>query len=229
MSLSNTPGKKLNKYVPDYCVFDLETTGTSAVKDEVVEISAVKVVGGQVVDEFSTLVNPQMPIPFMASQVNGISDDMVKDAPVFETALSDFLEFVGDMILVGHNINTFDMKFICRDAQKFWDKTIGNDYIDTLPIAKAYLPELAHRTLTDLADYYEIDSDGAHRALNDCRMNQKIFECLGKEIENPSDAAKAIPKCPKCGNILKKRNGKFGEFWGCGGYPDCRFTRNVRA
>lgn len=225
--LSNEPGKKLNKYVSDYVIYDLETTGTSSANDRVVEISAVKVRNGQVDSEFSTLVNPEMPIPFFASEVNGITDDMVADAPIFEVALKDFLEFAGDDILVGHNIHTFDMKFIYRDVERYFGKTISNDYIDTLQIARAYLPQLSCHKLTALAEYYGINPDGAHRALNDCRMNQKIFELLGKEMKNPSAAAKAVPKCPKCGSVLKKRNGKFGEFWGCSSYPDCKYTRNV--
>lgn len=225
--LSNRSGKKLNDYVSDYVIFDLETTGTSCTTDEVVEISAIKVVDGKVVEEFSTLVNPQMPIPYWATEVNGITDAMVADSPTFDVALKDFLEFVGDMILVGHNIHTFDMKFICRDAQKYFGKTIGNDYVDTLPIARLYLPQLGHHTLSDLADYYGISSDGAHRALFDCRMNQQIFERLGEEMKNPSEEAKKVKKCPRCGNPLKLRNGKFGEFWGCTGYPDCKYTQNA--
>lgn len=227
MSLANKPGRKLNKRVMDYCIFDLETTGTSSNSDAVVEISAVKVLNGKVVDEFSTLVNPERSIPFYASQVNGITDDMVVDSPTFEVALKDFLNFAGDLVLIGHNIHSFDMKFIYRDAQKYWNQTIGNDYIDTLPIARSYLPEMGHHTLTDLAEHYGISPEGAHRALNDCRMNQQIYECLCKEMEHPSEAAKAVKKCPRCGQIMKKRNGKYGEFWGCSGYPDCRFTENV--
>lgn len=225
--LANKPGKKLNTYVSDYVIYDLETTGTSSANDRVVEISAVKVRNGQVDSEFSTLVNPEMPIPFFASEVNGITDDMVADAPVFEVALKDFLDFIGDDVLVGHNIHTFDMKFIYRDVERYFGKTISNDYIDTLQIARAYLPQLSCHKLTALAEHYGINPDGAHRALNDCRMNQQIFELLGKEMKNPSAAAKAVPKCPKCGSVLKKRNGKFGEFWGCSGYPDCKYTRNV--
>lgn len=225
--LSSTRGKKLNTYISSYCVFDLETTGISAAKDAVVEISAVKVVGGKVVAEFSTLVNPERPIPFMASEVNGIYDDMVADAPVFERALADFLEFVGDAVLVGHNIHSFDMKFLYRDAERYWGKTIGNDYVDTLQLSRAFLPQLAGHKLTELAGYYGISPDGAHRALNDCRMNQQVFERLGKEMERPSEAAKAVKKCPKCGNIMRLRNGKFGEFFGCAGYPECTFTMNV--
>ncbi|MBD5516527.1 MAG: DNA polymerase III subunit epsilon [Lachnospiraceae bacterium] len=225
--LSRKPGKKLNTYVSDYVVFDLETTGVSCNSDDVVEISAIKVIGGEVVDEFTTLVNPGRPIPYHASEVNGITDDMVKDSPFFEEVLFDFLEFVGDSVLVGHNIHTFDMKFLYRDAERFWGETIGNDYIDTLQVARIYLPQLSHYKLVDLAKHYGISTVGAHRALNDCRMNQIVFEQLAKEMANPSEDAKAVKKCPKCGNILRKRKGRYGEFWGCMSYPGCTYTRNI--
>ena len=225
--LMNKAGKRLIEYVPDYVLFDLETTGTSWQNDEVVEISALKVKDGVVEDEFSTLVNPGIPIPFMASDVNGITDDMVKDAPDFKAALGQFIEFSGDSILVGHNIASFDMKFIQRDAEKYYGKVFGNDYIDTLLIARIYLPELEHHTLSDLAHYYHISSAGAHRALADCKMNQRIYESLKEEIDNPSEASKAVKRCPKCGNVLRKRTGKFGEFLGCMSYPDCKYTENI--
>lgn len=227
MMLQNEPGKRLFTYVPDYVVFDLETTGVNCNTDRVIEISAVKVQGGVVVDEFSTLVNPGIHIPDEASSVNEIYDDMVADSPSFDQALKDFLEFVGDYVLVGHNIHRFDMNFIRRDAEEYWGQTIGNDYIDTLPIAQAYLPEMRHHSLTDLAYHYGINTEGAHRALADCRMNQKVFEHLREEMENPSEAARAVKKCPRCGNLLKKRNGKYGEFWGCTGFPDCRYTQKI--
>ena len=225
--LSSKKGKCLNKHVADYCVFDLETTGTSCKMDEVVEISAVKVVGGEVVAEYSTLVNPGRPIPYLASVVNGITDDMVADSPDFETAFRGFLDFTGDMVLVGHNIHTFDMKFLYRDAEKFWGKTVGNDYIDTLTLSRICLPRLRHHKLVDLAEYYGVSIVGAHRALNDCRMNQIVFERLGQELAKPSDAAKAVKVCPRCGSLLQKRSGRFGEFFGCSGYPNCRYTENI--
>lgn len=223
--LSNTPGQKLNKFIPDYVIFDLETTGISCKSDEVIEISAIKVINHEVVDEFTTLVNPMRPIPYYASQVNGIYDDMVKNSPVFEDALKNFLDFAGDLILVGHNIHSFDMKFIMRDARKFWNKTVANDYIDTLSLARQCLPELSNYKLVDLAKHYGISSEGAHRALNDCRMNQKVYECLANESTKPTPKDAKI--CPNCGQILKKRNGRFGEFFGCSGYPMCKFTMNI--
>jgi DNA polymerase III epsilon subunit-like protein len=119
------------------------------------------------------------------------------------------------------------MKLIQRDAEKYFGKILGNDYIDTLVLARMYLPELDHHTLSDLAHYYHISTAGAHRAFADCKMNHKIFESLKDEIINPSEAAMTVRKCPKCGNMLKKRTGKFGEFWGCMSYPECRYTENI--
>lgn len=175
-------GTQKTKYTPDYVVFDLETTGISRVYDEVVEISAVKVRGGKVVDEFSTLVNPGRHIPSGASQVNGITDQMVAYAPRFVKVLQEFLDFAEGYPLVGHNIASFDMKFICRDAEKYYGSVPVNDYIDTLPLARKHLPNLSHHKLTDLASYYGLTTDGAHRALNDCRMNQQVYECMVKEM-----------------------------------------------
>ena len=226
--LADQGGKRKTEYVPDYVVFDLETTGTSCRSDEVVEISAVKVKNGEVVEEFSTLVNPGRPIPLYASQVNGITDDMVKDSPFFDTALSDFIGFIGEEVLVGHNIHSFDMKFIQRDAEKYFGKLIDNDYVDTLQLSRMYLPEMSHHTLMDLACHYGIDTVGAHRALNDCHMNQQVYERLHEEMEHPSEAVKAVKKCPKCGNLLKKRSGMYGTFWGCMSYPECRYTENIK-
>ena len=202
-------GTQKTKYTPDYVVFDLETTGISRVYDEVVEISAVKVRGGKVVDEFSTLVNPGRHIPAGASQVNGITDQMVAHAPRFVKVLQEFLDFTEGYPLVGHNIASFDMKFICRDAEKYYGSVPVNDYVDTLPLARKHLPNLSHHKLTDLASYYGLTTDGAHRALNDCRMNQQVYECMVKEMReartgksastgnNAPDRNPAAPEKPK--------------------------------
>lgn len=224
--LGDTHGRKLDMYVPDYVVFDLETTGINWTVDEVVEISAVKVQEKNIVDTFSSLVNPKMKIPFRASAINHIYDDMVKDAPVFEEVLAEFDSFIGNLVLVGHNIHNFDMKFIQRDADKYWGKTFSNDYIDTLTLARQCLPELSNHKLTDLAAHYQIAAGGAHRALVDCGMNQKIFERLGEALESPK-VKRNMKICPRCGQLMQKRSGRYGEFWGCSGYPKCRYTENV--
>ena len=215
-------GKRLVKYVPDYVVFDLETTGVEVIKDDIIEISAERVLGGKVADTFSTLVNPGRPIPYYATQVNGITDEMVEDAPDIREALADFLAFAGNAVLVGHNIQSFDLNFVSNAAEGLFGKTVENDYIDTLHMARSCLPELSHHKLVDVASYFHISAEGAHRALNDCIMNQKCYEEMGKLQANQK-----LELCPRCGGELRKRNGKFGEFFGCSNYPACRYTRNI--
>lgn len=216
-------GMRLIRYVPDYVVFDLETTGVSVYKDDIIEISAVKVQNGEVTDTFSTLVNPDRPIPYGATMVNGITDEMVSDAPYLRDVLTDFLEFIGDFVLVGHNIQSFDMNFIYDAALNLYGKPVENNYIDTLYMSRKCLPKLGHHKLVDIAEHFGISSEGAHRALNDCIMNQKCYEIMGKMQEE-------IPVviCPKCGSEMVRRAGKFGEFYGCSNYPDCRQTLNIK-
>ncbi len=215
-------GKRIVKYVPDYIVFDLETTGTNYKSDRIIEISAVKVKDAIVTDTFSTLVNPQCPIPYHATRVNGITDEMVKDAPLLTDVLPQFLEFITDYVLIGHNIHTFDLRFIYKAAQELLQAEVPNDYLDTLYMARQCLPQLSHHKLTDLAEYYQIDTTGAHRALQDCIMNQQCYEQMAKlQKEMP------LLLCPKCGGELCRRSGKFGAFYGCGNYPTCRYTRKI--
>ena len=183
-------GNRLVQYIPDYTVFDLETTGISAHTDDIIEISAVKVRNGVVQDTFSTLVNPGRHIPAQATKVNGITDQMVSEAPLIREAMTEFLRFVGD-------------------------------FIDTLHMARKCVPELKHHRLTDLAEHFGISSKGAHRALNDCVMNQKCFEAMAK-LQKKS----VVFVCPKCGGEMIRRNGRYGEFWGCGNFPKCRYTQN---
>ena len=224
--LGKTQGICINRYVPDYTVFDLETTGISCICDNIIEISAVKVRGGVITDSFSCLVNPERPIPYRASQINHITDEMVADEPDIREVLPDFLNFLGDDVLVGHNIAGFDMKFLYRDCEKYFQCVPGNDYVDTLKLARVTLSGLPNYRLTTLAEHYRLSTHGAHRALNDCRMNQQVFEFLGKEAcVSPSPSC---GKCPRCGAPLKKRMGKFGPFLGCTGFPICRYTENCR-
>ena len=158
-----------------------------------------------------------------------ISDEMVANEPDFGQVLPEFLTFAGDDILVGHNIQTFDMKFLYRDCERLFQQKLTNDYVDTLRVAKLCFPEWRHRRLSDLAEHYGISTRGAHRALTDCKMNQQVFEYLAKELEKmPAGKKQSKEKiCPECGLPMKKRNGRFGEFWGCTGYPDCRHTENT--
>lgn len=217
-------GKRLTEYAKDYVVFDLETTGLSPIADDIIELSGLKVENGKVVKKFSSLVNPGRPIPYGATAVNGITDDMVKDAPSIARVLEEFLAFAGENVLVGHNIHSFDMKFLYIAAEKL-GKEVANDYIDTLYLARKCLPQLAHHRLVDLAAHFQFSTEGAHRALNDCIMNQKCYEAMAKMQKE-----KTIPKelvCPRCKGELVRREGRYGSFYGCSNFPSCRYTRNV--
>ena len=178
-------GNNINDFFADYVIFDFETTGLSPFDgDRIIEMSAVRVVNHKVVKEFATLVNPEQPISPDATAVNGITDDMVKDAPKMKEALTEFIDFIGDDILVGHNIKSFDKHF-------------------------------------------GISIEGAHRALADCLMNQKVYELLKEETERFENGDKTIPVCSICGRRMVIRKSKFGEFWGCTGYPNCKNTINI--
>lgn len=219
-------GKRLNRYVKDYVVFDLETTGIHQERDAIIEISAIKVCNSEITGEYSTLVNPNRHIPAGATAVNGITDDMVKDAPVIREAIGEFINFIGEDILVGHNIHTFDTNFVYDAACSQLGREINNDYIDTLYMARKCLPQLPHHKLTDISKHFRIETEGAHRAMNDCIMNQKCYEMMGKlmttlKIQAPEQ------RCPICGGMLCRRKGRFGEFYGCDNFPECRYTRNA--
>ena len=227
MAIIRNKGKRLNGYAPNYVVFDLETTGISIQRDTIIEISAIKVVNKEVVKEFSTLVNPGRHIPAGATAVNGITDAMVDGAPELSEVMVQFLEFIGNDILVGHNIHTFDTNFVYDAALGLLGKELRNDYVDTLYMARQCLPQLAHHTLGDVAGHFQIATDGAHRALNDCRMNQQIYEQMGRMIGAGLQPKQSEVMCPVCGSELIRRKGRYGEFYGCSGFPGCRYTRNV--
>ena len=216
------------EYYSRNCVlFDIETTGLSSERDAIIELSALKVVDGQVTDEFSSMVNPHMHISEAASAINGITDDMVEDAPDIGQVMRNFKYFIEDKVLAGHNIKNFDLRFIQRDALRCLGLELTNEYIDTVLIARRYLPDLSSRSLGALAEYYGVSYEGAHRALADCRINLEVFGHLALEAGSPSAAAQSVKVCPQCGNTLKLRNGKYGEFYGCTSYPECKYTQDA--
>lgn len=156
-----------------YVVFDIETTGFSPVKNKIIEIGAVKVADGQIVDRFSTFVNPQVPIPFRIEQLTGINDGMVMDAPLIEEVLPEFLEFCGGTIFVAHNAN-FDMSFIMENAKR-QGIALDPTYVDTVGIARVLLPNQAKHTLDAVAKTMGVSLENHHRAVDDAEATAEIF------------------------------------------------------
>lgn len=139
----------------DYVAFDLETTGLDPRWDDIIEIGAVKVRNGQPADRYEQLINPGRPIPSVITEITGIDDDMVKDAPALADVLPGFLEWVGDGILLGHNVN-FDINFLYDSAEELCEEPVDNDFIDTLRLARYLYPEERHNRLRDLISRFGI-------------------------------------------------------------------------
>ena len=173
-----------------YCVLDLETTGLSFRTEKITEIGIMKVKNHEVIDEFSTFVNPGKPIPQRVVEVTNITDEMVKNAPTIEEILPKVLEFVGDSILVAHNAD-FDIGFLKHNCSELGLK-LDNTYIDTLRLAKALFPEYKKYKLGIIAENLGIKVEVAHRALDDVDTTVKVFNVMldklkAKEIANVDD------------------------------------------
>ena len=175
-------GSGIRKPVKDYCVLDLETTGVFISSADIIEISVIKVRDNQVVEEFSTLVNPHCHIPAAATAVNHITDDMVKDAPELKQVLEAFVDFVGDDVIVGYNNAGFDMNLIYDALMDCQGSVFKNDYLDILHMSRRCLPELENHKLETLSKHYALDTIGEHRALKDCYLTKECYDRLYQEF-----------------------------------------------
>lgn len=164
-----------------YCVFDLETTGFNPDLDGITEVAVCKVRNGEIIDEFTTFVNPEKPIPFKVQELTHITDDMVADAPKMEKMIPEFLEFVKGSVLVAHNAH-FDISFIANKAQK-----LGLEFkpyvIDTYEMSLELYNGVENHKLGTLVEYLGIELEGAHRAINDTRATAKMFIRMRKDCD----------------------------------------------
>lgn len=167
--------KKRYDFPSDYVVIDLEMTGLSIETDFIIELAGVKVKQDKVCDTFETLIRPPLlPLSPSIISLTNITDAMLKNAPVFSDKIQEFLTFLENLPIVGHNI-LIDLSFLNRELTEFDYSPILNDYIDTLTVSQKLFPEFIHHKLTDIAKYYNIDLSGMHRALNDCYITNSCF------------------------------------------------------
>ena len=156
-----------------FVVFDIETTGFSSVKDKIIEIGAVKVENGKIVSRYSTFVNPEVPIPFEITKLTSITDAMVIDAPKIETVLPEFMEYVGDAVLVAHNAG-FDVGFIEENCRRLgMERKLTS--VDTVALARVLLPTLSRYKLNIVAKTLGISLENHHRAVDDAGATAEIF------------------------------------------------------
>ena len=169
-------------FADTFVVFDLETTGFSPSKNQIIEIGAVKVVNGSIAQRFSTFVNPKVPIPFEIEQLTSINDDMVLDAPVIDEILPKFMDFCQDAVMVAHNAD-FDMSFIkynCSALGLDCEKTV----LDTVALSRVLLPSLNRFKLDTVAKALNISLAHHHRAVDDAACTAEIFVKLVEMLRN---------------------------------------------
>lgn len=180
-------GKSLIDFPNDYCVVDIETTGFSPKWDVIIEIGALKFRDRTQIDAFSSLLKPndfRENMPYLNNYIvnlTGITDDMLAFAPPTPSVISEFRKFLGDDIIIGHNVN-FDINFLYDKSIDCGLSPLSNNFVDTMRISKKLHPEFPHHRLIDLAEYYSIDPSGAHRSLVDASITAKCYSCIQQEI-----------------------------------------------
>lgn len=164
----------ITDFPSDYTVIDIETTGLSATKNEIIELSALKVRNDKIIKNFSCLIKPEASINPFISQLTGITNEMVQNSPQITEVLMDFTKFIEDDCILGHNVS-FDIKFISNKLKKHFNKDLLNNYTDTMKLARKYY-KFPSNKLSYLAEKFGISTQGHHRALNDCIMTFEIYK-----------------------------------------------------
>lgn len=158
----------------EYTVFDIETTGFSARNDKIIEIGAVKIKDGKVIDRFSELINPERHIPDKIIELTGITDHMLENSNTIENILPEFIKFIGNSVLVAHN-SDFDMSFIRTKLDQLNGSRIQNPVIDTLKLARTLYPDMKNHKLNTIAKHLDISLDNHHRAVDDSEATAEIL------------------------------------------------------
>jgi DNA polymerase III epsilon subunit family exonuclease len=168
--------------VKDFVVVDIETTGLSCSKHKITEIAALRVKNHKVKRQFQTLVNPECHIPSFITNLTGIDDEMVEDAPKIEEVLPAFNKFLGKHVFVGHNA-TFDFNFLDFNTLKMNRIGLNNDLLCTMRLARRILPHLPSKRLCHVCDHLEVNNLQAHRAMGDALATSKVLSHFLKELE----------------------------------------------
>lgn len=168
----------------EFVVFDLETTGAKTPPCRITEIGAYRIKGGVITEEFQTLINPETIIPPFISVLTGITDRMVRNAPKFCDVAEDFLNFIGNSVLVAHNAH-FDIRFLNYEIDRIYQGyRVANPHLCTVQLSRRLLPNIANHRLQTVADYYSIAIKNRHRAADDAFATAKIFVNLLAQMQN---------------------------------------------
>lgn len=186
-----TNSLKLRDMPLSYTVVDLETTGVDPTHDAIIEISALRITNGAESGSFSTLVACSRPIPKAASDINGITKEMLKGAPDCRDAIASLINFVGCDVLMGHNANRFDRLFLEHEVAKCGDMSLENEWIDTVEMARKLYPG-ERVSLDALCSKFGVENEKAHRALSDCRATHECYLAMRSEALSITTEAAAF-------------------------------------
>ncbi len=178
-SVKNTrkKGKSIIDNISNYTVIDLETTSKYPTRAEIIELSAVRVRSGQITEKFTQLVKPAKPVPKAITDLTGITNEMLADAPRINKVIQNFIDFIGNDIILGHNIVSYDSTILYDICEKLKLKTFSNYMLDTLRYSQYCDIDVSDHKLKTISEYFGIEHK-AHRALNDCIANFEVYEKL---------------------------------------------------
>lgn len=170
-------GKNLLKFVPNFTTIDLETTGRSNKSRDITEVSAVKYRNYKKVDSLSFLIKPENTIlPYVVS-LTGITDEMVENAPHIDDVIERIVAFIGDDIILGHNV-AFDYNLVSEAIEYKRGYGLQNDMVDTLRISRLILQDIENHKLETLCRYFDVERKVGHRALEDCEQTSQVYISL---------------------------------------------------
>jgi len=167
----------------DYCIIDFETTGISPKTEKVIEIGIVRLKNEKIVASFSSFINPGRNIPYYITQITGITNSETENAPYFDEVFPKIKEFIGDSVLVAHNMN-FDFSFLKHECLNHTIEVPGNDLVCTLRLARKLYPELSSKSLGNIVKYLKIRHRDVHRALGDSTATAKVFIKMFNELRD---------------------------------------------
>ena len=166
----------------EFCVLDTETTGLSPRSNNIIEIGLVKISRMKIVDTFHSMINPGRAIPYFITNLTGITDDDVYNAPFFEDIAYRITEFIGDSVIAAHNLS-FDKSFLRAEFTNSGLDYLGNNELCTLKIAKKLYPHLRSKSLGSVSAFLNLKNSGAHRALSDADITAKVLLKMIKELK----------------------------------------------
>lgn len=184
-------GRSILGFPDSYTVVDVETTGLDPSCDRLIEVAALKIRDSQVVDSFSSLINPGIEVDDFITKLTGITNEQLSSAPGTDIVMKKLDDFLGDDVLIGHNVH-FDINFLYDNFELFLGKPLTNNFIDTLRLSKKYCPKAPSHKLSVLASYLEIPVETSHRSLDDCITTNHLYSKLQEAAEDSTEAEKEL-------------------------------------